>query len=246
MLKNKGSIVAAVLSILSSALLSAADDSTRLQEALALRSEGRNGRASDALKKCIALSPANARAYVHLGASLEDQGKWKDAAHAYRRALELDPKDASAIRNLEHLISSRTVDHPLPARNPFREDLMKTGFQALDRKDYARASEVFRLLRGFFPDDPRPLLYSAEALELQGKTTHAISLYESAIESFPDYAPARINLIILLISQGETTAAAHTIQKALSVMPDNRRLKYLVGLLGRPREDHSSGRSHGP
>jgi superkiller protein 3 len=215
-----------------------ADDVSRFQKALELRSEGHNGRASDALKKCVALAPNDARAYVHLGATLEDQGKWKEAATAYHRALELDPKDASATRSLEQLISSRTVDHQLPTRNRFREETLHRGFQALEAKEYSKAVEIFRLLRGLFPDDPRPLLYSAEAFELQGNVSQAISLYENAIETFPGYAPARVNLIILLISKGEREAAARHLQKALSIMPDNRRLKYLAGLLGGSGRDN--------
>lgn len=232
--------------ILSAACHCLAEEPKEFEKALALRTAGKNARALDALKKCIIQWPQHVQAYVHLGGILEDQGKWRDAANAYRRALELDPANTSAIRNLEQLISARTVDSPLPGQNPFREDLLRTGLQALEGKDYPKALEVFRLLRGFFPDDPRPLFYSAEALERQSKASHAIALYERIVLLFPDFGPARVNLIIALMSKGDSDGAARRVQEAISVMPENRRLNYLAGLLGRKCQTSTCRRSQGP
>jgi superkiller protein 3 len=238
-------ILAALVLILSAACHCMAEEPSEFRKALVLRSEGKNDRAFDALKRCIDQSPRHAKTYVHLGGILEDQGKWKEAADAYRRALEIDPDNPAAKRNLEQLISSRTVDGRLPAQNPFKEQLMRRGLQALEAKDYPKALEVFRLLRGLFPGDPRPLFYSAETLEQQGKLLHAIALYEQVIELFPEYGPARVNLMIALISKGDQEAAARQVQEALSAMPDNRRVNYLAGLLGRKCQSSTCRKSQG-
>jgi tetratricopeptide (TPR) repeat protein len=239
-------IPAALVLILSAACHCLAEEPKEFEKALALRSAGKNALASEALKKCIVQWPQHVRAYVHLGGILEDQGKWKDAANAYRSALEIDPGDTSAIRNLEQLISARTVDGPLPAQNPFREDLMRTGLHELEGRNYLKALEIFRLLRGFFPDDPRPLFYSAEALERQGQASHAIVLYERIVQLFPDFGPARVNLIVALLSKGDRNTAARQVQEALSVMPENRRLNYLAGLLGQKCQTNTCRKSQGP
>jgi Flp pilus assembly protein TadD len=211
-----------------------------------LRSEGKSGQALDLLKRCVAQRPNHAKTYVHMGGILEDQGKWKEAASAYRRALEIEPGNASATRNLEQLISSRTVEGPLPAQDPFKEELMRTGLQAIEAENYPKALEVFRLSGGLFPKDPRSLFYSALALEGQGKVSHAIALYERIVEVFPDYGKARINLIVALMSKGDKEAAERRIQEAAPIMPENRRFNYLAGLLGKNCPNSTCRRSQGP
>lgn len=203
------------------------------EKGVALRIEGKNAQALEAFRKVLADSPGYVRALVQMGAVLEDQGKWKEAAQAYRRALEVDPRDGSAIRNLAQLGSSRSMDTPIQAPNPSKEDLLRRGLQALESKDFDKASEIFRLSRGLFPNDPRPLFYSAFTLESRGKISAAIALYKRSVESFPDYIPARINLIVALISAGDRAKAGGQAQKALDIMPDNPRARYLAHLLGK-------------
>jgi tetratricopeptide (TPR) repeat protein len=89
------------------------------------------------------------------------------------------------------------------------------------------------LSRGLFPNDPRPLFYAAITREEQGRINAAIALYERSVASFPDYIPARINLIVALISAGDKERAGRQAQKALEVVPDNPRVRYLARLLGK-------------
>ncbi len=227
------SLSATLLLFLCGSGLGAAEEVSDFQKGVSLRIEGKYAQAIEVFKKVLADSPTHVRALVQMGAALEDQGKWRSAAQAYRRALEVDPRDGSAIRNLAHLVSSRTVDTPIQASNPSKEELLRGGLQALEAKDFDKASEIFKLSRGLFPNDPRPLLYAAIALEQQGKIADAIALYGKSVESFPDYIPARINLIVALISAGDRERAGVQAQKALEVMPDNPRARYLAQLLGK-------------
>jgi protein O-GlcNAc transferase len=211
-----------------------AEEVRDFEKGLALRIEGKNAQAVEAFKRVLADSPTHVRAMVQMGAALEDQGKWREAAQAYRRALEIDPRDGSAIRNLAQLASSRSMDTPIQAPNPSKEDLLRNGLRALESKDFDKASEIFRLSRGLFPTDPRPLFYASVTLEQQGKVATAIALYERTVETFPDYIPARINLIVALVSAGDREKAGGQAQKALDIMPDNPRVRYLARLLGKP------------
>jgi tetratricopeptide (TPR) repeat protein len=210
-----------------------AQEAPDFEKGVALRIEGKNAQAVEAFKKVLAVSPAHVRALVQMGAALEDQGRWKEAIQSYRRALEVDPRDGSAVRNLAQLASSRSMDTPIQVPNPTREYLLRTGLQALEAKDFDKASEIFRLSRGLLPNDPRPLLYAAITQEHKGKIAAAIALYEKSVEIFPDYIPARVNLIVALISSGYKEKAGNQAQKALEMMPDNPRVRYLARLLGK-------------
>ncbi len=232
-MRRYASLLTTLLLLLSGSALCAAEEVSNFEKGLALRIGGKHAQAVEAFKKVLADSPTHVRALVQMGAALEDQGKWKEAAQAYRRALEIDPRDGSAIRNLAQLASSRSMDTPIQAPNPSKEDLLRNGLQALESKDFDKASKIFRLSRGLFPTDPRSLFYSAITLEQQGKVAAAIALYERGVESFPDYIPARINLIVALISAGDREKAGGQAQKALDIMPDNPRVRYLARLLGK-------------
>jgi tetratricopeptide (TPR) repeat protein len=227
-------LVTIVLLLLACSVLCAAGEVRDFEKGLTLRIEGKNAQAVEAFKRVLADSPTHVRALVQMGAALEDQGKWREAAQAYRRALEIDPRDGSAIRNLAQLASSRSMDTPIQAPNPSKEDLLRNGLRALESRDFDKASEIFRLSRGLFPADHRPLFYSAITLELQGKLSAAIAMYERTVETFPDYIPARTNLIVALISAGDRERAGGQAQKALDIMPDNPRVRYLARLLGKP------------
>ncbi|MGB6067149.1 MAG: tetratricopeptide repeat protein [Desulfomonilaceae bacterium] len=212
----------------------ASEEPLDFDKGVALRIEGKSAQAVTAFKKVLAVSPTHVRALVQMGAALEDQRKWKEAAQAYRRALEVNPLDGSAVRNLAQLASSRSMVTPIPAQNPSKEDLIRNGLQALEAKDFHKAAEICRLCRGLFPSDPRPLFYAAITLERQGRSRAAIALYERSVEVFPDYLPSRINLIIALISAGDRENAGKLAQKTLELVPDNPRVLYLDRLLGRP------------
>lgn len=222
-----------LLLLLVVSVLCAAGEVSDFEKGLTLRFEGKNAQAVEAFKRVLADSPTHVRALVQMGAALEDQRKWREAVQAYRRALEIDPRDGSAIRNLAQLASSRSMDTPIQAPNPSKEDLLRNGLRALESKDFDKAWEIFRLSRGLFPNDPRPLFYSAITLEQQGKVAPAIALYERNVESFPDYIPARINLIVALIHVGDREKAGGQAQKALDIIPDNPRVRYLARLLGK-------------
>lgn len=227
------SLLTTLVLLLSGLSLSPAEEVSDFQKGVSFRADGKPAQAIEAFKKVLAASPKNIRALVQMGAALEDQGKWKEAAQAYRRALEIDSRDGSAIRNLAHLVSSRSVDIPIQSPNPSKEELLRNGLQSLEAKDFDKASEVFRLSQGLFPNDPRPVFYAAVVLEEQGKIPAAIALYERCVESFPDYIPARINLIVVLVSAGDRERAGVQARRTLDLVPDHPRVRYLARLLGK-------------
>ena len=55
------------------------------------------------LEACISLFPHDLELLVELGAAYEAAGRAVEARSAYRRAVELDPRDADAMRRLAGL-----------------------------------------------------------------------------------------------------------------------------------------------
>ena len=55
------------------------------------------------LEACVSLFPRDVELLLELGTAYETGGRAADARSAYRRALELDPRDADARRRLAGL-----------------------------------------------------------------------------------------------------------------------------------------------
>jgi protein O-GlcNAc transferase len=211
----------------------AAEDLSDYEKGLALRLEGKSRQAVEAFDRAIAAEPGHAQALTQKGAALEDQRKWKQAVEAYRQALAVDPSNHFARRNLEQLLAWRLVANPPAGVNPAKEDLIDSGLRALQRGDLGRAQEVFRLAHGLSSDDPRPMFFWALTLEEEGKHREAGVLYRNVVDSFPDYAPARINMVICLLSCGESREAEQETRRAMAAFPETHELRALQSLLQR-------------
>lgn len=204
---------------------------SELTQGLALRSQGKYWQALDAFSKVPASSPSYTRALVLRGALLEDLGRPKDAEEAYRQALALDTRYEAARRNLSQLLGARSMRVPVEGPHPSQDILMQKGLAALHREDFQSALNTFRLLHGLFPQDPRMRFYCALTWDRWGERYRAVEIYRGIVADFPDYAPARVNLIIALIRSGDKRTAADQTQAALERLPDNHRIKFLARLL---------------
>lgn len=85
-----------------------AEDRARLrrvlpERAIALAMENRWSEAADINRKLIELYPNDADAYNRLGKALLEMGRYRDALATYQRAVELDPNNVIAKKNVERL-----------------------------------------------------------------------------------------------------------------------------------------------
>lgn len=207
----------------------AADEAASLLEkGTALRSEGKHKEALEAFQAVLMSSPSHVEALVQMGAILEDLGKLQEATKCYRSALKIQGSHAAARRNLEQLEAVRVLNDPPKTVSPAREALIELGLGAMEQRDPQRALGFFRVSRGVLDRDPRPLFYSAIALERQGHERHAISLYEETVTAFPDFAPAWTNLILALVRSSEPADAVTRSQEARKAVPDDRRIQWLA------------------
>lgn len=81
-------------------------DSDALIELAKLNISERNfDKASQAVRRSIALAPEKPESYNLLGALLEIKGQWLDSQKFYRAALDIDPTFKPALTNLERTTS---------------------------------------------------------------------------------------------------------------------------------------------
>lgn len=131
------------------------DDGARLrrvlpERAIALAMQNRWSEAAEVNRKIIELYPTDADAYNRLGKALMEMGRYKDALNTYKRAIELDPNNQIAKKNVERLVhladrvisakpeAVRPQGSPSPAQqterinpNIFIEETGKTGLTNL-------------------------------------------------------------------------------------------------------------------
>src|SRR6478672_667077 len=84
------------------------DDRVRLrrvlpEKAIALAMQNRWAEAADVNRKIIELYPNDADAYNRLGKALLEMGRYRDALGTYKKAIELDPNNMIAKKNVERL-----------------------------------------------------------------------------------------------------------------------------------------------
>jgi hypothetical protein len=107
----------------------------RTEQAIQFAMQSRWDEAITANRAIIAAFPDEADAHNRLGKALSETGKIKEAREAYQRALELEPNNAIARKNLDRLASARAKAEPDKAMQVdtslFIEEMGKTGVTVL-------------------------------------------------------------------------------------------------------------------
>jgi tetratricopeptide (TPR) repeat protein len=193
------------------------DDRVRLkrvlpEKAIALAMENRWSEAADVNRKIIELYPNDADAYNRLGKALMEMGRYRDALTTYKKAIELDPNNIIAKKNVERLahlaaqepattaeapkVSNRAAGGEGERINPniFIEETGKTGLTTL-MKPGAHAV-LLKLTAG----DRADLRVNENALEVYDEFGH----YVGSVE------PKLAKRLIGLIQGGNRYAAAVT------------------------------------
>ena len=70
-------------------------------------SKGSEVKATAYYQKTLAINPSNSKARTDFGALLGNQGKFNEAETQFRMALELDPDNQVAKKNLELVIQKQ-------------------------------------------------------------------------------------------------------------------------------------------
>jgi len=105
------------------------------EEAVQLAMQSRWEDAIRINREILALFPDEAEAHNRLGKALTETGKIKEARESYQRALEIEPTNSIARKNLDRLSSMRSKAEPDKAQQVdaslFIEEMGKTGATVL-------------------------------------------------------------------------------------------------------------------
>ena len=99
-----------------------ADERARLkrllpERAIELAMQNRWPEAADVNRKIIELYPNDADAYNRLGKALMEMGRYRDALATYQKAIDLDPNNVIAKKNVERLVHLADKA-PAPSKSP--------------------------------------------------------------------------------------------------------------------------------
>lgn len=175
------------------------DDGARLrrvlpEKAIALAMQNRWPEAAEVNRKIIELYPSDADAYNRLGKALMEMGRYKDALTTYKRAIDLDPNNIIAKKNVErlgHLADRapankpeivRPKGSPTPAQqtermnpNIFIEETGKTGLTSLI--NLGDADELLKLTAG----DRMELKVNGTAVEVYDEAGQYVGAIETKL-----------------------------------------------------------------
>lgn len=170
-------------------------------------------------RQAVRINPANDRAYAQLGVSLVAQGRRREAAHEFRNALQVQPKNMQASKLL-------VVQHRM------------LGDQA------ATHAESVRLLQHALHADPRDATaYSslARVWARVGASGEALEALEQAASLSPASSVVHFNHGVLQLSSGSLARAQASFEQAVELQP-----AFLAGhvmlALTKPRNDRGASR----
>lgn len=159
------------------------------------------------LEHTLAVNTDNYRAHSLLGGALLAQntrGRFAEAVSHLRRALELNPQDATAHLNLGIALSRRGDV----------EGAIREYEQALAiNPEFAEAHKSLGI-----------------ALSRQGKLDEAAAHLRRAVEIQPEYAEGQLDLGVVLIKQGKTEEAADHFTEAVRLWPNALEPRMNLGL----------------
>jgi predicted O-linked N-acetylglucosamine transferase (SPINDLY family) len=150
------------------------------------------------LKESIAAG-AGAEAHTNLGLTLAELHRPTEAEQSYRRAVELDPKQAQAWNNLGNILRRsrhearkqegvQCYQRAIAARPNYATAYSNLGFALENVKDYAGAEKNYRHTLSLDPRHLGTLINLAELLDKTKQTEQALICYRQAAEFYPHNA----------------------------------------------------------
>ena len=171
--------------------------------------------ATEELELAVRLAPGFTALYANLGVARRMGGDPEGALETYRRALEIDPDNATILNNLASF------------------------YHALGREDEAASALRAADLSGATPF----VLIARGDLELaSGNARKALRLYRRAHRMAPDLPEPLVAIARFEIGRDRPRAARKALDHALALDPDNAAAHQLEPRLpgsSRPREDRS-------
>jgi Flp pilus assembly protein TadD/predicted AlkP superfamily pyrophosphatase or phosphodiesterase len=220
---------------------SGAGDAEALEKlkALGYIGAGETAKAPDASRR--AGSTRTAGSYNNEGLLLMNAGKTDRAIAAYEKALEIEPKLASALWNLSDLLFAKDRDLDRSDRlliEAFADGLPEgTRFligRAIGYQRKGQLERAERLMAGgkqARPDEPEVWLFAGRYQVEAGRCREAVTDFERATRLAPENPGAFASLGVAQLCLGARAAASQAFRRSLALDPNQPRIRqYLEGL----------------
>lgn len=143
-------------------------------------------------------NPEDPRAFEELGNQYAEVGDWGNAANAYRQSLQLNPRNATVLRDLGGAL--HMLKRPDEAKRALQLSLeidasngaawRNMGVVLAEEKQWDAAAECFRNAMRFDPAWPEGHRYLSVAIEGAGRLGEAVGESRMALEQDPNSSEA--------------------------------------------------------
>jgi tetratricopeptide (TPR) repeat protein len=180
------------------------------------------------------------------GNRLLEEGKAREAAEAYRKAVQLDPNSAQWQYNLSLALlklgdregQKKALQRALeidPNVTATHNDL---GLAFLSEGKMKEAEREFRAALEIDPKSAQAQNNLGVVYNQQGKDAEASALFRQATESDPTYARAFVNLGLVMARQGDLPGAKEQIQRALKISSNDTGALTALGMVEGKAKHH--------
>ena len=192
----------------------------------------------------IAASATSSIAYLGKGDALSASGQPAEAVAAYRKAMELDPKNVSAQVGLVYaLIASNKAAEARTVAQKASETDKNSGpaFAALgyaisaekkfDGNDPSWSDAIAQAQQGVFlaPKNPQVQMIVAKLFEARGNYDQAQVAYQAALAADPGFTPARTAIILTMFRRGDIDGALKAAGDLVKANPESPEANKVYG-----------------
>ncbi|MDT7604559.1 MAG: hypothetical protein QOF61_2556, partial [Acidobacteriota bacterium] len=170
--------------------------------------------AAQSFSRAAELEPTWFRAQYRLGMAYEAQGKYREAAAAYSKAVGLAPDEA--------------IDDPLDF---FKAQYNLANSLALSNQHEAAVATYHKLLDSLPAPIPTPYYNLGLSYVALNKQQEATDAFKKALEIKPDYAEAHYNLGLIYARADQYPEAVAEFRQAIKTKPDYAEARYALGLV---------------
>lgn len=184
--------------------------------------------AVERLKTATTLLSTNAQAWNYLGLANHQAGHVDEAVEAYKKALALDQNLVEVRYNLgclwleqnrPDLAKAELTAYTLHRGESSPEGFVKLGEAQLGLRDLVGAERSFNQARTLDAQNPEALNDMGVVQMQRNKVTEAGQFFNAALRAKPDYAPAILNLAIVLQHLNNRQAALERYHDYLRLTP---------------------------
>lgn len=211
---------------------------TLYHSALNYQSQGKLDRAIAAYLELLRLRPESVEALCNMGGIFHTRGQLTEAAEYYQRALQLKPDIPQLHYNLAGVrqglgqmeAARQGYTRATLLRPDYVDALFALGTIDLESENYLVALQYFRRAIALQPTNAEILNCIGTCLRSLGDHTQATGYFQRALEANPQHFGAMANLAVDLMTRGDFNASIQASLNALSLEPDNPKIRFNLGL----------------